>query len=233
MTNRNTHLKIVLASNQNEDNKFIKVFSYCNELFWINFEHYIPEEVLLLEKSKIDFLFIRYEKNLESVFNWEFYSILHKKNRRFKLVWLVDNISDQDKINLLKWGADDFLDFSMNEELLKWKIISLLRRRWDEFNKEETVIYKSFVIDKNNEIVYVNDKKINLTKKEFELLWYLYNASIKNREQYINKNEIFRNMWNDDKKDHTRVLDQLFLRLKKKIGEQYFDIKKLKGIKIK
>ena len=45
--------------------------------------------------------------------------------------------------------------------------------------------------------------------------------------------KIYKTLWNDTRGDDTRVLDQLFSRLKKKIGANYFETKKVDGIKLK
>lgn len=80
----------------------------------------------------------------------------------------------QDKIDALEYGADDYLPKPYNPKELLARINSVLRR----YNIVPTQLilgeYKSpFVIDKDSMSIFFKDKKLDLTKAEYEILTLL------------------------------------------------------------
>lgn len=224
-------LEIFQIGNNQQNVLFQKIFNFFEDylemkLHSLNYDFQIQN----LKQKKIDFLFVFYKKKLEFVFDWNLYYKLHLKNKKYKFIWLIKEEDIKLIPKLLKNGADDFIIYNQDKKLLKWKIFSLLRRRWDEFNKNSKKIYKSFILDKNNGKVFINnnESKEKLTKKEFDILWLLCEV-----EDFISKKEIYQKVWKRNDQDITRVFDQMFNKLKNKIGASFFVVNRQKGIKIK
>ena len=78
--------------------------------------------------------------------------------------------------------------------------------------------------------VIINEKDVNITKKEFQLLSILV-EEFNTTQQIISKQKIYRILYNDTHYDNTRVVDQLIFRLKKKLGPEFIGVEK-NGIKI-
>lgn len=113
------------------------------------------------------------------------------------ILMLTAKNSECDKINGLRLGADDYITkpFSINEFLAR--VVSLIRRYTTFNNSQEISIdlleFKGLKIDLNNYEVLVNDKKIDLTAKEFDLLYFL--AS--NQGKIFTKKQIYLQVWGD------------------------------------
>lgn len=73
--------------------------------------------------------------------------------------------------------------------------------------------YENLVIDEDNKVCLINDKEINLNRKEYELLIYLLS-----KPNYIHSREnIIKDVW---KKDVSiRTIDVNVMRLRKKLGK--------------
>ncbi|WP_104761087.1 response regulator transcription factor [Helicobacter cetorum] len=76
----------------------------------------------------------------------------------------------EDKVKALDYGADDYLPKPYDPKELLARIQSLLRR----FNKREEIAHYDdlciFRVDKDSREVYMRDKKLDLTRAEYEIL---------------------------------------------------------------
>ncbi|MBB4825035.1 DNA-binding response OmpR family regulator [Sporosarcina luteola] len=103
--------------------------------------------------------------------------------------------NDEDKVEGLDIGADDYLakPFSLVE--LKARVASQLRR-WRRYNgqvqeTEQTSFANGLTIDWQREQVFLKGDEVLLTIKEFELLKLL--AS--NPDRVFSKNELYQHVW--------------------------------------
>jgi len=119
-------------------------------------------------------------------------------------------------------GADDYITKSVKPKVLISKIKGLLRRLK---KKEETIlIFDGITINKDQYFVKVNQTKITLPKKEFELLCLL--ASVPNK--VFNRDIILKTVWGQDVIVGGRTIDVHIRKLREKIGDNY--IKTIKGV---
>lgn len=98
----------------------------------------------------------------------------------------------EDKIEGLETGADDFLSKPFHLSELNARINALIRRR--KFSGNNILEYNEIKIESESQVVTVKNKKINLTKKEFELLVYF----VSNAEKIITKDAIAYNLWRNN-----------------------------------
>lgn len=102
---------------------------------------------------------------------------------------------DEDKVQGLDIGADDYLakPFSLTE--LSARVASHLRR-WRRYNGQEQQTEQAeynhgLMIDCHNERVFLNSRELSLTLKEFELLKLMAH----NPERVFSKEELYRHVW--------------------------------------
>ena len=93
-----------------------------------------------------------------------------------------DSISD--RIKGLDLGADDYLVKPFHLSELNARISAVIRRR--RFGGQKIMAFDELTIDLAGKIVYIKDKKLDLTRKEYDLL--LFFASNKNK--VLSKNSI-------------------------------------------
>lgn len=105
---------------------------------------------------------------------------------------------DIDKIRGLGLGADDYITkpFSPSELVARVKahILRYERLLSKGYNKNDEISTGGLTIDKTARRVFLNEKEIILTTKEFDLLSYL----AENPNRVFSKEELFKNIWNMD-----------------------------------
>lgn len=97
-----------------------------------------------------------------------------------------------DKIQGLEMGADDYLAKPFHLSELAVRIAAIIRRK--SFQGKSHMTLGNIIIDIQGKRVMVENKEIDLTQKEYQLLLYL--AINKNR--VLSKNAIAQHLWGDD-----------------------------------
>lgn len=170
----------------------------------------------------VDILFTSNPEKIEN----KHYEIFKKRNPTFSYVVFREMPTEKDA-DLYKGLVDRVIYTGVSDEYLKWSTIASLRRYKETHSKASVIFYKNIIADFAENKFLINNKKIRLTTKEVDLLRFV----LKNKGKYISKNKIFKEVWGYDEIDTTRTVDQMVFKLKKKIGPDYFDIKRQKGIK--
>ena len=80
-------------------------------------------------------------------------------------------------------------------------------------NNSKIINYKNYSIDTNKRQVIENNKEINLTTLEYDLLLLFLN----NKSKSFSRDEILNNVWGNNYFGSDRVVDDLVRRLRKKL----------------
>ena len=122
-----------------------------------------------------------------------------------------------DKVNGLDIGADDYFTkpFEIEELLARMRVI--LRRKMQKTNQSKTIQVADLKLDLEKKQVSRNEKNIELTKKEYELLEYL----MKNNGIVISREKIIEAVWNYDFVGDTKIVDVFIRYLRSKIDDGY------------
>lgn len=119
-----------------------------------------------------------------------------------------------DKVNGLDIGADDYLTkpFEIEELLARMRVV--LRRK---LQQSKAIQVADLKLDLEKKQVTRNDKNIELTKKEYELLEYL----MKNNGIVISREKIIESVWHYDFVGDTKIVDVFIRYLRSKIDDEY------------
>ncbi|HUP12954.1 MAG TPA: response regulator transcription factor [Niastella sp.] len=90
----------------------------------------------------------------------------------------------EDKIKGLQIGADDYLAKPFHLSELAARIYSVVRRK--QFGNSNIIEQNEIRVDLLAKMVYVNEKEVTLTRKEYDLLLYF----ISNKNKVISKNAL-------------------------------------------
>lgn len=133
------------------------------------------------------------------------------------IVMLTAKGEDMDKILGLEYGADDYITKPFNILEVKARIKAIMRRTTakETTKPEEDAVIKrgDMTIDREGRRVYIEEKEINLTAKEFDVLELL----ILNPNKVYSREKLLTLVWGADYPGDVRTVDVHIRRLREKI----------------
>lgn len=123
--------------------------------------------------------------------------------------------SIDDKITGLNLGADDYLPKPFHMSELHARVKSVLRRR--RFNGNKMITIGNMSIDPDNRTVSVDKDILDLNRKEFDILLYLYT----NKGRLVSKPALAEHVWGDhiDEADSFEFIYSQIKNLRKKLKD--------------
>ena len=152
-----------------------------------------------------------------------------KKISQVPIIMLTAKGETFDKVLGLRLGADDYIVKPFDPEELIARIRAVLRRtNPNKYNEGEKIVFPSLMIDMDDFSIKVNDKTMNLPKKEMELLYFL--AS--NPNKLFTREQLIEQIWGYDFVGETRTVDVHIKRLREKLKsvEDKYEIKTVWGV---
>jgi len=131
---------------------------------------------------------------------------------------------DMDKIMGLEYGADDYITKPFNILELKARIKAILRRsvkKIDGRGGKNRIRVRELEIEPESRRAFKNDREINLTAKEFDLL----EMFIVNQGKVYSREGLLDMVWGHDYPSDVRTVDVHVRRLREKIEENPSDPK--------
>jgi DNA-binding response OmpR family regulator len=122
---------------------------------------------------------------------WQLIEMLKKKAPEMCIIILSAKNSIDDKVRGLDLGADDYLVKPFHLAELNSRIKSVWRRRKFEGNLE--VHFEEIRILPEEQVVFVGQEPVDLTKKEFDLLLLF----VANKNRVLTKHHIAEHIWGD------------------------------------
>ena len=123
-----------------------------------------------------------------------------------------------DKTEGYESGADDYMVKPFEFKELCLKIKSLLKRSMNQSSPVGSVLKAGDLeINLDSKEAKRNDRIINLTTKEFQLLEYL----MRNKNRLVSRVDIAINVWDVDFETNTNVIDVYISYLRKKVDTHF------------
>lgn len=132
------------------------------------------------------------------------------------IIMLTAKGEDMDKILGLDNGADDYITKPFNILEVKARMKAIMRRvsaKGNETKPDEIKVHDGMRIDRSGRRVYINDKEINLTAKEFDVLELL----VLNPNIVYSREKLLTTIWGSDYPGDARTVDVHIRRLREKI----------------
>lgn len=129
-------------------------------------------------------------------------------------------------------GADDYIAKPIKPKILISRINALLRRLQNGSitamqTPRNIIACGSIVINRESFLVYKDDEEVELPHKEFELLSLL----VSQPNKVFSREEIIKEVWDNDLTLKGRTIDVHITKLRQKIGENHFKTRKGVGYK--
>ena len=139
------------------------------------------------------------------------FSVCKKNREKDNVPIIIVSAKDnkEDKINGLVLGADDYIEKPYDIDIMLAKIAGIFKRRY----AVDELICEDIRINKVNHIVYKNEKQVEMTAKEYELLVML----IENKGKTLTKEYLFNQIWGSDSFSEIQTLTVHIKWLREKI----------------
>ncbi len=139
------------------------------------------------------------------------------------VIILTARSSEYEKVTGLDLGADDYMTkpFSMIELIARIKAVL---RRYEEIS--DKITYKDIILDPKKHLVFLEDTKLQLTLKEFELLKML----LMNKGNVLTRERLLEDIWGYEYYGETRTVDVHIRTLRAKLTPKYDYIETIRGV---
>ncbi len=169
-----------------------------------------------LSKNLTDYKLILLDVMMGEMSGYDFISWIrsNKDYADIPVILCTAKGNEQDRIEGLLRGADDYIckPFSMRELVLRVK--SILRRTNPKL-LVSTIDYDGISIDTQNKTCMIDNIEVDLTRKEFDLLYLL----LTHQGNILSREEILSSVWDDDVYVVDRSVDVTINRVRKKLGK--------------
>lgn len=150
-----------------------------------------------------------------------------KEIRKFSqvpVIMLSARTEEYDRLFGFEVGVDDYVVKPFSPKEVMARVAALLKRV--NPGKGATIVSEGLEIDIPGRNVYVDGKKVNMTPKEYELLFYL----AQNRGIAISREQLLSNVWGYDFYGDDRTVDTHIKMLRSSLGRYREKIVTLRGL---
>lgn len=154
-----------------------------------------------------------------------------RKTSDTPIIMLSARGEEYDKINGFELGIDDYVVKPFSPKELMLRIDAILKRRTAVLtntseNKSEIFELEGLRVDFTARIVYIDNEPINISPKEYDLLFYL----VRNRNIALTREKLICEVWGYDFFGGDRTLDTHIKLLRHSLGEYSKFIVTLRGV---
>ncbi|HRH67326.1 MAG TPA: response regulator transcription factor [Bacteroidia bacterium] len=140
-----------------------------------------------------------------------------------RILILSEKEDEHTEVAAFNSGADDFILRPVKPEAMIRRILARVGARKDSISLQSKMdSHSHFVIDRESYSVYLNQRQIMVSRKEFELLHLLASQPGK----VFSRDEIVDKVWNRLPIEKDRTIDVHILRLRRKLGNTYIHTQK-------
>jgi DNA-binding response OmpR family regulator len=204
----------ILIVDDEEDLCEILQYNLSNEGYQTEVAH-SAEEAMKRSLSKFDLILL--DVMMGPMSGFRFADTLRKEmDNNVPIIFLTARDKENDILTGFSLGADDYIakPFSVNE--LTARIKAVLKRSEKEKNKMQSVVkFGDIELDTMRKRVIINDEKVDLTKKEYEILKLL----LENQVRVFSREDLLKRVWGSEVIVTERTVDVNITRLRSKLGD--------------
>ena len=148
-----------------------------------------------------------------------------KKVKQIPVIMLSARVEEYDKLFGFEIGVDDYVTKPFSPKEVMARVAAILHRGKTQ-NAGKRIVSDGLEIDIAGRNVIVDGKKISMTPKEYELLFYLVN----NAGIAISREKLLNDVWGYDFYGDDRTVDTHIKMLRASLGEYRNKIVTLRGL---
>lgn len=151
--------------------------------------------------------------------------------RKFKdvpVLMLSARGEEYDKIHGFESGVDDYVvkPFSPKELMLRINVIINRNEKKTKVPDKDVESFEGLVVDFTGRRVFINSEKIEMSPKEYDLLFYM----VKNKNIALTRDKLLTEVWGYDYFGDDRTLDTHIKLLRKSLQEYSKFVVTLRGV---
>ena len=178
-------------------------------------------EVFETEKDKISLILL--DVMMPKLDGW---SVLRqiRQTSKVPIIMLTARGEEQDELFGFELGVDEYISKPFSPKILVARVEAIINRVYG--NTKEIKDYGGITIDAEGRTVKVEDKVVELSLREYELLKYL----VDNENIALSRDKILNNVWNYDYYGDSRTIDSHIKKIRHKLGKKGKYIKTMRGV---
>ena len=149
-----------------------------------------------------------------------------RKTKNIPMLMLSARGEEYDKIHGFEIGVDDYVVKPFSPKELMLRIDAIVRRAGSQAPANDIVEIGGLKIDFTARIVSIDGEKIDMSPKEYDLLFYM----VKNRGKALTREQILTEVWGYDYYGDDRTLDTHIKLIRKELGDYAKYIVTLRGV---
>ena len=150
-----------------------------------------------------------------------------RKTSSVPIIMLSARSEEYDKIHGFELGIDDYVVKPFSPKELFMRVEAILKRTLNSnTNNSDTFSYKTLLVDFTAHLIYIDNEKITLSPKEYDLLVYL----IKNKGIALTRERLISDVWGYEFFGDDRTLDTHIKLLRKSLRQYSNLIVTLRGV---
>ncbi|MDK2880094.1 MAG: two-component system, OmpR family, response regulator ResD [Thermoanaerobacteraceae bacterium] len=205
-----TEIRVLMVDDEKRMVELVKL--YLEKEGYVVDEAYDGQQALdMINKTKYNLIIL--DLMLPVVDGWTVCKEIRKKYD-IPVIMLTARGEEFDKVLGFELGADDYVVKPFSPRELTARVKALLRRLGPREEQEETLEFPDLIIEPESRMVKVNDKDVDLTPKEFDLLYYL----ARNRDKVFTREKLLEEVWGYDFFGSLRTVDTHIKQLREKLG---------------
>ena len=140
------------------------------------------------------------------------------------IIFVTARITEQDKVNGLQYGGDDYLTKPFSLKELSARVAAHLRRDERTRGGSASVLTSGeLLVNLSQRRVFYKDAEIEVSKKEFDLIEFL----LTNAGQVFDRERIYERIWGYDAEGSADVIKEHIRKIRAKLhelaGEEYIE----------
>lgn len=218
--------KVLVVDDENDILEFIQ-YNLKKEGYEVHLAHNGQEAIDVGKKIKPDLILL--DVMMPVMDGIEACKIMKSDSNFDKtfIVFLTARSEEYSEIAGFNAGADDYIAKPIKPRVLVSRISAILRRKNRDIVAEVKLTVGDLIVDRETFLVYRGEQKIQLARKEFELLFLLAGkpGKVFTREYILEK------VWGDEVLVVDRTIDVHIRKLREKLGDAYIGTVKGVGYK--
>lgn len=138
-----------------------------------------------------------------------------RKISEVPIIIVTSRDSELDELISLNYGADQYVTKPYNIQILLAKITGLLKRNQNAGKNQEKINCNEFVLNTSQSMIEVGNKKIELTKNEYKIIYFL----VLHRGNIVAREDIMDYLWESESFIDDNTLTVNMNRLRGKLEE--------------